>query len=41
MRPGRNICGLRRTVDFVLYHPHKWPESLLIQFKWQAAGKNG
>lgn len=35
---GRNIYGLRRTVDFILYHPRKWPESLVIQCKWQASG---
>ena len=35
---GRNIYGMNRTVDFILYHPRKWPESMVIQCKWQASG---
>ena len=35
---GRDIYGIRRRVDFILYHPRKWPESLVIQCKWQASG---
>ncbi|MDE0609360.1 MAG: hypothetical protein OXH77_05535 [Anaerolineaceae bacterium] len=34
---GLNIYGKRRKVDFILYHPRKWPDSLVIQCKWQAA----
>lgn len=34
---GRDIYGKRRRVDFILYHPVKWPESLVIQCKWQAS----
>ncbi len=35
---GRDIYGHRRRVDFILYHPRKWPDSLVIQCKWQASG---
>ena len=35
---GRDIYGKRRRVDFILYHPRKWPESLVVQCKWQAVG---
>lgn len=35
---GRDIYGKNRRVDFVLYHPVKWPQSLVIQCKWQAVG---
>ena len=34
---GRDIYGKQRRVDFILYHPRKWPESLVIQCKWQAS----
>lgn len=34
---GRSIFGKERRVDFVLYHPHKWPACLVIQCKWQAS----
>ena len=34
---GRDIYGKRRRVDFILYHPRKWPDSLVIQCKWQAS----
>lgn len=34
---GRDIYGKKRRVDFLLYHPRKWPQSLVIQCKWQAA----
>lgn len=34
---GRDIYGKRRRVDFILYHPRKWPSSLVIQCKWQAS----
>lgn len=35
---GRDIYSIQRRVDFILYHPRKWPESLVIQCKWQASG---
>ena len=34
---GRDIYGKRRRVDFILYHSRKWPDSLVIQCKWQAS----
>ena len=34
---GRDIYGKKRRVDFLLYHPRKWPQSLVIQCKWQAS----
>ena len=34
---GRNIYAKERRVDFILYHPRKWQESLVIQCKWQAS----
>ena len=34
---GRDIYGKNRRVDFLLYHPRKWPQSLVIQCKWQAS----
>ncbi len=34
---GRDIYGKNRRVDFLLYHPRKWPTSLVIQCKWQAS----
>ena len=34
---GRDLYGKRRRVDFILYHPQKWPDSLVIQCKWQAS----
>ncbi len=35
---GRNIYGRLRRVDFLLFHPRKWPNCLVIQCKWQASG---
>ena len=34
---GRNIYAKERRVDFILYHPHKWPDNLVIQCIWQAS----
>ena len=34
---GAGIYGKRRLVDFVLYHPQRWPECLVIQCKWQTS----
>ncbi len=33
---GKTIYGGRRRVDFILYHPVKWVECLIIQCKWQS-----
>ena len=34
---GNDIYGKRRRVDFILYHPQRWPNCLVIQCKWQAS----
>lgn len=34
---GKNIYARSRKVDFILYHPTKWPDCLVIQCKWQAS----
>ena len=34
---GHDIYGKVRRVDFVLYHPQRWPTCLVIQCKWQAS----
>ena len=34
---GLNVYGKERRVDFILYHPRKWPDCLVIQCKWQAS----
>ena len=34
---GRDIYGKNRRVDFILYHPQRWPHCLVIQCKWQAS----
>lgn len=34
---GRDLYGKVRRVDFILYHPTKWPDCLVIQCKWQAS----
>lgn len=34
---GTNIYGNRRTVDFILYHPRRWPNCLVLQCKWQTS----
>ena len=35
---GKDIYGKRRRVDFILYHPTRWQDCLVIQCKWQASG---
>lgn len=35
---GKTIYGGNRRVDFILYHPVKWTECLIIQCKWQSGG---
>lgn len=34
---GTNIYGNRRAVDFILYHPQRWPNCLVLQCKWQTS----
>lgn len=34
---GHDIYDKRRRVDFILYHPQRWPDCLVIQCKWQAS----
>lgn len=34
---GRDIYNRHRRVDFILYHPQRWPSCLVIQCKWQAS----
>lgn len=34
---GEDIYGKRRRVDFILHHPQRWPDCLVIQCKWQAS----
>lgn len=34
---GESIYGTVRSADFVLFHPSRWPETLVIQCKWQAS----
>ncbi len=34
---GLNIYAKQRRVDFILHHPQKWPDCLVIQCKWQAS----
>ena len=35
---GKCIYGKNHTVDFILYHPIRWQDCLVIQCKWQAVG---
>ena len=34
---GTDIYGKGRRVDFILYHPRRWREGLVIQCKWQSS----
>ncbi|WP_097355569.1 PD-(D/E)XK nuclease superfamily protein [Candidatus Enterovibrio escicola] len=34
---GKTIYGGNRKVDFILYHPTRWPDCLVIECKWQAS----
>lgn len=38
MRGGINIYGLTSEYDFVIYHPQKHPDGLIIEVKWQQSG---
>lgn len=35
---GRDIYGKVRRVDVLLFHPHKHPNGLIVQCKWQSSG---
>ena len=35
---GNDIYGKARRVDFIVYHPEKWPDCLVIECKWQSSG---
>ncbi len=35
---GQTIYGTDLVCDFLLYHPQKWPEGLVIEAKWQQVG---
>jgi hypothetical protein len=35
---GLNIYESKLYCDFILYHPQKWPRSLIIESKWQQSG---
>ncbi len=34
---GHDIYGKQRRIDFILYHPQRWPSCLVIQCKWQSS----
>lgn len=34
---GLNVYETELYCDFILYHPHKWPDGLIIESKWQQA----
>ena len=34
---GQDVYGKNRRVDFILYHPQRLPNCLVIQCKWQAS----
>ena len=34
---GRDIYGKRRRVDFLLFHPLRHPNGLIIECKWQSS----
>lgn len=35
---GTSIYNTPIFADFAIYHPKKWPESLIIECKWQQVG---
>ncbi len=37
-RIGVDIYGKERCADIILFHPRKWPDSLVIRCKWQVKG---
>lgn len=38
MHLGESIYGTPMYGDFVLYHPEKWKDGLIIESKWQQSG---
>lgn len=32
---GKSIYGTQQFCDFILFHPEKWPDGLVIEAKWQ------
>ena len=34
---GKDIYEKKRRVDFILYHPQRWVNCLVIQCKWQSS----
>lgn len=34
---GCDIYGKQRRIDFILFHPQRWTDCLVIQCKWQAS----
>ena len=32
---GETIYGSKRYVDFIIYHPERWPKCLVLEAKWQ------
>ena len=34
---GKTLYGGNRRVDFILYHPIRWSECLVIECKWQSS----
>lgn len=35
---GKSIYDTAQYCDFILYHPDKWPNNLIIESKWQQTG---
>ena len=35
---GLNTYGTAQYCDFIIYHPQKWPNNLIIESKWQQVG---
>lgn len=35
---GESIYGTKQFCDFIVYHPEKWPDNLIIESKWQQSG---
>ena len=35
---GESIYGTSQYCDFIVYHPQRWPDNLIIESKWQQTG---
>lgn len=35
---GQSIYGTPQYCDFIVYHPERWPDNLIIESKWQQTG---